>query len=921
VPAYRGIAYVVFEDFELGDYGNRRPSFEFEIVQDVETNELVFAAAAATGWPKGDTGWDFNWWGLEENLKFPTEIAWTPYGFVFRLGSAYIPPMDRSDSQEHLWDVTFVLISGFPGKVIWTSNFSRPFPYDKQYSFHAMSYDYQRNKLRIIANNNAEHGFWYLNLSDGSFDDVFDTIVINSATAGGNRISCLECARDGSFTIGIWITGSIGGGYTEDWIQYTNWHWSTSDTAYLPDRVDIENIWGGWRIPGPDDYWYPFGGVSLLMGILPNGDRVYSDQDMKQLAVMRGAGNSVRYYIDDKPWSMTPYGAMTDHPYNTYGVLHNATMTGTGDIILCGVPGLPWVDTVHVFDGLSVWFHKEYKVRAENASIPLSYVVTDILSDVSIDHNKTDVSELDGINVKGFVQTNIMSARSLLEPLMQAYNFDLIESDWIMKARLRNRSLAGQVDYEDLGARIFGNNSDIIKIKETRIQETNLPRRVVIKYVNRDADYLVDTQSAYRVNTLSENELVLELPLALTATEALRIADRLLRDAWTQRVGYEVSVPVDYIDFVPGDIVSINNKAMRIVDATLYYPSMIHLTGTMALVDVPESTVEAPIPFFQEQTGMDTLTPTTFVILDVPMLDDQTPDRPGVYIAGYGGDFWHGCVISKSINGTDWQNCGVLRSAATIGKIINVLGDGCTTRIDNSNQFIVRINTPDVSLNSKELDVVLSGENVAAIGKDGRWEIVGFMDAELQEDGNYLCSGLIRGLRGTEHNTANHAQYDEFVLLQSSSIILVPLTADMISAQVTFKGETVALPPSLATQTQIVFHAVNMKPWSPCHVRVRKNQDGDIRISWIRRTRLYGGWSPYVDVVLGESAEEYEVDILQEGTPIRTLTTTSDDDGVVYTVADQITDEMNTVETIDIAIYQKSSIVGRGIPVYVTMQV
>jgi NADPH-dependent 2,4-dienoyl-CoA reductase/sulfur reductase-like enzyme len=84
---------------------------------------------------------------------------------------------------------------------------------------------------------------------------------------------------------------------------------------------------------------------------------------------------------------------------------------------------------------------------------------------------------------------------------------------------------------------------------------------------------------------------------------------------------------------------------------------------------------------------------------------------------------------------------------------------------------------------------------------------------------------------------------------------------------------------------------------------------------------LYGGWSPYVDVVLGESAEEYEVDILQEGTPIRTLTTTSDDDGVVYTVADQITDEMNTVETIDIAIYQKSSIVGRGIPVYVTMQV
>ena len=35
-PAYRGLAYVVFERFPLGDYGNRVPQFAFEVVRAVE---------------------------------------------------------------------------------------------------------------------------------------------------------------------------------------------------------------------------------------------------------------------------------------------------------------------------------------------------------------------------------------------------------------------------------------------------------------------------------------------------------------------------------------------------------------------------------------------------------------------------------------------------------------------------------------------------------------------------------------------------------------------------------------------------------------------------------------------------------------------------------------------------------------------
>jgi hypothetical protein len=36
-PAYRGLSYVVFEDFELADYGNRIPSLSFEVIADPDT--------------------------------------------------------------------------------------------------------------------------------------------------------------------------------------------------------------------------------------------------------------------------------------------------------------------------------------------------------------------------------------------------------------------------------------------------------------------------------------------------------------------------------------------------------------------------------------------------------------------------------------------------------------------------------------------------------------------------------------------------------------------------------------------------------------------------------------------------------------------------------------------------------------------
>jgi len=61
-PAYRGLAYAVFEDMALEEFGNRIPSLTFEVIgsaEDVALGPLI-ADLTATGVPEGDgsvTGW------------------------------------------------------------------------------------------------------------------------------------------------------------------------------------------------------------------------------------------------------------------------------------------------------------------------------------------------------------------------------------------------------------------------------------------------------------------------------------------------------------------------------------------------------------------------------------------------------------------------------------------------------------------------------------------------------------------------------------------------------------------------------------------------------------------------------------------------------------------------------------------------
>ncbi len=85
---------------------------------------------------------------------------------------------------------------------------------------------------------------------------------------------------------------------------------------------------------------------------------------------------------------------------------------------------------------------------------------------------------------------------------------------------------------------------------------------------------------------------------------------------------------------------------------------------------------------------------------------------------------------------------------------------------------------------------------------------------------------------------------------------------------------------------------------------------GGLQISWIRRTRLGGDSWEQPDVPLGEDTERYEVDILDGGDVVRTLTATTP--SVIYTTAQQTTDFGSPQTSYAVRVYQLGASYGRG---------
>jgi len=522
---------------------------------------------------------------------------------------------------------------------------------------------------------------------------------------------------------------------------------------------------------------------------------------------------------------------------------------------------------------------------------------------------EVDLSAVAG-KIDGMVITSFGPARAAIEPLLLAYFLDVAESDGRIKFVPRGGDSIADIGEDDLVPMAGEGGSATLMI--ARKQEADLPRRVDVAYVAKALDWGASTQSARRMVCNTDNALTINLPLALSDGKARQVADIVLYDAWVTRETFSFQTTAGYAWVQPGDVVTVTARGVTRklrIQKTDFSGLVVRME---AVADDPESyTSESAAGEASRSDVFRVIPPTALFLLDLPALRDEDDDS-GIYVAAsfVGNDStyrWRGAVLLISADGgASFQTLADLRGPATWGTCQTVLGDGPATYWDGANTLTVKLHHGQ--LESRGQTAVLNGANAALVGQ----EIIQFTDAVLTDPDTYVLSGLLRGRKGTEHHTAGHVASEAFLLLTAYDLSRVPISLAALGVERQFKGVTIGLNQEDAEAATFTFRGASMKPYAPCHVRGRRSGD-DWVLSWVRRTRIGGGWSDGTDVPLAEEREQYDVEILGGGGLRRSffgLTAPS----ATYSAAQQIADFGAPQSSLTVRVYQVSARVGRGLP-------
>ena len=107
---------------------------------------------------------------------------------------------------------------------------------------------------------------------------------------------------------------------------------------------------------------------------------------------------------------------------------------------------------------------------------------------------------------------------------------------------------------------------------------------------------------------------------------------------------------------------------------------------------------------------------------------------------------------------------------------------------------------------------------------------------------------------------------------------------------------------------ELAFDGVGLRPYAPAHLRAAPASGGDIRYSWIRRTRIGGDRWDTPEVPLGEESEKYLVRVRQGQTILREDMPVTPE--WTYTASDQAADGISGAFSVEVA--QISASFGAG---------
>ncbi|QXN72642.1 GTA TIM barrel-like domain protein [Rhodobacter phage RcZahn] len=311
-----------------------------------------------------------------------------------------------------------------------------------------------------------------------------------------------------------------------------------------------------------------------------------------------------------------------------------------------------------------------------------------------------------------------------------------------------------------------------------------------------------------------------------------------------------------------------------------------------------------------------------FAVVDIPMLtptDAETTIRLCAYM-----EPWTEQVVTKEIDDGDipltfnGSSATAIESPNLIGAILTAVGSMAVQPLvwDEGTELHVKLHGNEGQLQSRTKSEVLQGFNTAFIEHtNGQWEVIQYMTATPgSESGEYYLTNLLRGQAGTEHLATRALLLGSRIVFNAAEITTVTLPSNELNVRVTYEATSTNASTSTnvtVSQTRALAGA-GRRPYSPAALRLwRKAGGNDLRIKWVRRTRLNGDdWTP-VEVPEDESVKTFKVQIKNgAGTTVLREIIVNSAEFWDYSAADQIDDFGSVQTSLIVAVSQYGSAYG-----------
>lgn len=570
VEAYRGTCYMVFTNLPLADYGNRIPSFSFELTQETEdTTPTADILEPLKVYP-----WVYN----EDSMP------------VHAIGDTYYQPVTVGTVGAGVGFGAMAVAQADAYEA--SSTLTRPGAAKGAYSFNGYYWSHQANPSPFNVLNvlhmpgtpgdpehvSVLHSYYSLKLGDVEYGPapVKEVVPLNEYAATtpfyDRRLSWPHYGVPGyTYDAPVIVRREIGNSGPQPG-EYTVVNsavydtYPTGDISYVshalelkgsrvathpartcyaadsPRNQQIAQALGMAEAPSDHEWCITFDGQ-----VVPNRDWTIVTGTAKQLAGVeyRDGGlyqNALGPVLlpGDPNYSDTAYWDAARAAAIAAGTLRDDASIVTPVVVSSWAESDGGPDTTSVQDG----------------TVLLSTIVTDICEAAGLSASDIDVTELTD-EVIGYSRASRMAARQAIEPLRLCYQFDGVESDGKIAWRKRVRSSVATLTVNDLGAQV--DEAAEHAMHHERGQEQELPRAVTVLYRSYALDYAVGAQEARRQGGETDQLATVEVPVVLTDDHARQLADIILYGGWVARNVRSFSTTLAWAHLEPTDVVTVSD--------------------------------------------------------------------------------------------------------------------------------------------------------------------------------------------------------------------------------------------------------------------------------------------------------------------------------------------------------------------------